>query len=136
MQENEQLVLNDTSETIKQVEEITEAVDTTVSETSLPDKMSDLRMMLDNLSEEVDSWREWHKNDYPAVIQTLKSQVEEVQNEWNNFNIPQPHWRANFHNIFRRKNVLCVEFTVYEERIFPLPIRLRVLSRQDSNPLE
>ena len=83
-QENNQPVLDDTSETIKQVEEITEAVDTTVSETSLPDKMSDLSIMLDNLSEEVDSWREWHKNDYLAVIETLKSQVEEMQHEWNN----------------------------------------------------
>jgi len=83
-EENTKPVLDDTAETIKQVEEITEAVDTTVSETSLPDKMSDLRIMLDNLSEEVDSWREWHKNDYLAVIETLKSQVEEMQHEWNN----------------------------------------------------
>ena len=76
--------LGDSATTIKQVEQIKEAVDETVLETSLPDKVSDLRIMLDNLSEEVDTWRAWHKNDYLAVIETLKTQVDEVQNEWNN----------------------------------------------------
>ena len=83
-QGNTELTLADAAETIKQVEKITEAVDAAVLETDLPEKMSDLRVMLDNLSEEVDSWREWHKTDYLEVIETLKSQVEEVQNEWNN----------------------------------------------------
>jgi hypothetical protein len=74
----------DATSAIKEVEEVKEAVDATVSETSLPDKVTDLRVMLDNLSEEVDSWKTWHKIDYLAVIETLKSQVEEIQSEWNN----------------------------------------------------
>ena len=69
---------------IEQVEVIKDTVGATVSETDLPEKISDLRVMLDNLSEEVDSWREWHKTDYLEVIETLKSQLEEVHNEWNN----------------------------------------------------
>ena len=76
--------LVETKKTIKQVEEIKEAVDSTVSETSLPDKVADLRDMLENLSGEVDSWKTWHKNDYLGAIETLKSQVEEIHSEWGN----------------------------------------------------
>jgi len=76
--------LVETTKTIKQVEEIKEAVDTTVTETSLPDKVVDLRDMLENLSGEVDSWKTWHKNDYLGAIETLKSQVEEIHSEWGN----------------------------------------------------
>ena len=68
----------------KQVEEIKEAVADTVTETSLPDKMSDLRTTLETLSEEVDSWRAWRKNDYLAAIETLKTQVDDTQTEWDN----------------------------------------------------
>ena len=81
--ETVQADLDNTPPAVKQVVEIKEAVDATVSETSLPDKVSDLRTMLDNLSEEVDSWRSWHKTDYLEVIETLKTQVEEIQHEWN-----------------------------------------------------
>ena len=69
---------------IEQAEEIKDTVSETNSEANLTEKMSDLRVMLDNLSEEVGSWREWHRIDYLEVIETLKSQVEEMQNEWNN----------------------------------------------------
>jgi chromosome segregation ATPase len=68
----------------KQVEEIKDNVNATFTETDLPEKVSDLRIMLDNLSEEVDSWRTWHQSDYLGVIETLKSQVEEIQTEWGN----------------------------------------------------
>lgn len=71
-------------ETIKQVEEIKDVVNTTVSETSLPTKVVDLEDMLENLSEEVDSWKAWHKNDYLGALETLKSQVEEINKEWTN----------------------------------------------------
>jgi hypothetical protein len=74
----------DTTTAIKEVEEAKEVVDATVLETSLPEKVTDLRAMLDNLSEELNSWRTWHQTDYLGVIETLKSQVEEIQNEWNN----------------------------------------------------
>ena len=74
----------DTTATIKEVEEVKEIIDATVLETSLPEKVTDLRTMLDNLSEELNSWKTWHQTDYLAVIETLKSQVEEIQSEWNN----------------------------------------------------
>jgi prophage DNA circulation protein len=68
----------------ERVEEIKENVSTAFSETNLPEKVSDLRVMLENLSEEVDSWRSWQQIDYLGVIETLKSQVEEIQSEWTN----------------------------------------------------
>jgi predicted RNase H-like nuclease (RuvC/YqgF family) len=72
----------DTTSAIKGWEEVKEAVDA-VSETSLPDKVIELHTILDNLSEEVHSWKDWHENDYLAVIEAIKSQVKEIQNEWN-----------------------------------------------------
>lgn len=74
--------LVETADTVSQVAEIKEAFDTTFTETSLPEKVTDLKLMLDNLSEEVVGWRNWHRNDYLGVIETLKSQVEEINNEW------------------------------------------------------
>ena len=74
----------DSMPVIEHVEEIKDTVSATVSETNLPEKISDLRIMLDNLTDEVDSWRVWHKVDYLEAIETIKSQVEEMQNEWNN----------------------------------------------------
>lgn len=68
----------------ERVEEIKENVNTTFSETNLPEKVSDLRALLDNLSEEVDSWRTWKQSDYLGVIETLKNQVEEIHLEWGN----------------------------------------------------
>ena len=76
--------LLETAETIKQVEEIKEAVDSTVTESSLPDKVVDLRDMLENLSGEVNSWKTWHKKDYLGAVETLKNQVEEIHSEWGN----------------------------------------------------
>jgi chromosome segregation ATPase len=73
----------DATSAIKEWEEVKEAVDATVSETSLPDKVTELYSILENLSGEVDSWKNWHATDYLAVIETLKSQVEEIQKEWN-----------------------------------------------------
>ncbi len=83
-QENTLIITTVTIDSIKQVEEIRESAGTCVFETSLPDKVQDLRIMLDNISQEVDSWRAWHKTDYLEVLETLKNQVEEVQIEWNN----------------------------------------------------
>ncbi len=51
---------------------------------ALPDKVTDLRLMLQNFSEELESWRAGHKTDYLEMIETLKTQVEEIQNEWDN----------------------------------------------------
>jgi hypothetical protein len=69
---------------IHEVEEIKEAVTGFVTETSLSDKVEQLRTNLDNLSEEVESWRSWPKDTYLEVLETLKAQVEEIQSEWNN----------------------------------------------------
>lgn len=74
----------DASSAIKEWEEVKEAFDATVSETSLPDKVAELHTILENLSEEVHSWKNWQANDYLGVIEALKSQVKEIQNEWNN----------------------------------------------------
>jgi phage-related protein len=75
--------ISDTPSAFKGWEEVKEAVDA-VSETSLPDKVAELHSILDNLSEEVHSWKDWHENDYLAFIEAIKSQVKEIQNEWNN----------------------------------------------------
>jgi hypothetical protein len=75
-------VQGDTMPVTERVEEIKENVSATFSDTNLPEKVSDLRVMLDNLSEEVYSWRTWQQSDYLGVIETLKSQVEEIHNEW------------------------------------------------------
>ena len=83
-QEESQPDLTETAIAVKQVEEIKEAVTETVTETNLPDKMSDLRTTLETLSEEVDSWRSWRRNDYLAAIETLKAQLDDVQTEWDN----------------------------------------------------
>jgi len=77
----------DSMPVIEQVEEIKDTVSVTISETNLPEKISDLRIMLDNLTDEVNSWRVWHKVDYLEVIETIKSQVDEMQNEWNNLSV-------------------------------------------------
>jgi chromosome segregation ATPase len=76
--------IQDAASAIKEWEEVKEAVDATVSETSLPDKVTELYSILENLSGEVDSWKNWHQTDYQAVIEAIKSQVEEIQKEWNN----------------------------------------------------
>jgi len=81
-QEPIQLHVPDATLTMKKVEEVKEAVDATVSETVLPDKVEELYSMLDNLSQEVEGWKTWHKTDYLGAIETLKTQVEEIQKEW------------------------------------------------------
>jgi len=80
----DEMSMPDAASAIKEWEEAKEAVDATVSETSLPDKVTELYSILENLSGEVDSWRSWQKTDYLAIIETLKSQVEEIQSEWDN----------------------------------------------------
>lgn len=71
--------------TIRQeVLEIKDAVEEVVSETSLSDKVDELRTNLENVSGEVDNWRGWYKNTYLEVLETLKSQVDDIQKEWDN----------------------------------------------------
>jgi len=68
----------------QEVEEIKEAVENVVTESPLSEKVEELRTNLENISEEVESWRTWQKNTYLEVMETLKTQVEEIQSEWNN----------------------------------------------------
>ncbi len=66
----------------QEVQEIKEAVAEVVSETSLPDKVEALRSNIESLSKEAQSWRTWQKNTYVEALETLNSQVSEIQNEW------------------------------------------------------
>jgi hypothetical protein len=71
-----------TEATIKQVEEIKDAVVGTATETSMTDKVSDLHTMIDNLTDEVDSWKSWHKTEYLEAMESIKSHVGEIEDEW------------------------------------------------------
>jgi len=74
----------DTEATLKQVEEIKDAVTEAVTETKMADKVTDLYTMLDNLSDEVDSWRSWHKNEYLEAMEVIKSHFRDIESEWQN----------------------------------------------------
>ncbi len=63
----------------REVEEVKEAVHGVIEEALLPDKMECLQVMIEEISEEVKSWRDGHKGLY---METLKLQVDEVQQEW------------------------------------------------------
>ena len=66
-----------------EVEEITEAYGEIVGETSLADKVEELRTYINNISEDVESWRTSRVETYIEALEILKSQVDEVQTEWN-----------------------------------------------------
>jgi seryl-tRNA synthetase len=67
----------------QEVEKITEAYSEIVEETSLADKVEELRTNIDNISEDVESWRTSRAEIYMEALETLKSQVDEIHNEWN-----------------------------------------------------
>ena len=74
----------DSPHAVQQVKKIKKAAGEAVLKTNLSGKMDDLNTMLENLSEEVDNWRVWRKTDYLEAIEVLKSQVQEVRDEWQN----------------------------------------------------
>ena len=82
VQDNISPELDDTEATKKQVEEVKDAVAETVQETSMSDKVTDLRTMIDNLTDEVDSWKSWHKTEYLEAMETIKAHVDEIEDEW------------------------------------------------------
>lgn len=88
-------------ETIVPTWESEEVVDFDIAETNLSGKMADLHVMLENLSEEVDGWRTWHKTDYLAVIETLKSQVLEIQDEWHSVATSMQNQREKLESMFQ-----------------------------------
>jgi len=67
----------------QEVKEIKEAVNEAVTETSLADKVEELRTLIDNISEDVQSWRAFRRDTYVEALETLKSQLDEIQSEWN-----------------------------------------------------
>jgi len=76
--------LVDTQATLKQVEEIKEAVVENVTDTSISDKVSDLHTMRDNLTDEIGSWKPWRKTEYLEAMKSIKSKVGEIEDEWDN----------------------------------------------------
>jgi len=68
----------------KEVQEIKEAVHEAVTETDLTEKVDELRTNIEGISEEVQTSRIWPKDTYVEVLETLKSQVSEIESEWDN----------------------------------------------------
>jgi molecular chaperone GrpE (heat shock protein) len=89
------------SATVTQTREIKETLDFDLDATTLSGKMIDLHTMLENLSEEVDGWRTWHKTDYLEVIETLKSQVLEIQDEWHSVSAIMQNQREKMESMFQ-----------------------------------
>jgi len=71
-----------TSDLQQYVTEIKEAVDEVPDEQKLTDKVEGLRLSLDNLSSDVDSWKTKQKNDLLGALESIKFQVEEIEQEW------------------------------------------------------
>ncbi|UCB43594.1 MAG: hypothetical protein JSV77_02800 [Dehalococcoidales bacterium] len=99
-QKRNDMAINE-STTNLQKEEIKEEIDFDLAETTLSGKMADLHIMLDNLSEEVDGWRNWQKTDYLEVIETLKSQVLEIQGEWHSVALTMQNQREKLESMFQ-----------------------------------
>lgn len=102
-QEEQQIdtAISEPEENVVAPEESEEVVDLKLAETNLSSKMADLHVMLENLSEEVDGWRTWHKTDYLEVIETLKSQVLEIQDEWHSVAESMQNQREKLESMFQ-----------------------------------
>ena len=74
---------DDQSGIFQEVEEIKDAVHGVLHEAPLMEKVESLRAALDDISEEVHGWRNGHnQNPYLETLDTLKLQVNEIQDEW------------------------------------------------------
>lgn len=93
--------ISEPEETVVTLGKSKEAVDLKLAETNLSSKMADLHVMLENLSEEVDGWRTWHRTDYLAVIEALKSQVLEIQEEWHSVSTSMQNQREKLESMFQ-----------------------------------
>ena len=100
-QEQVQPVIADSPHTVQQVKKMKKAVGEAVSETNLSGKMADLNTMLEDLSDEVDSLRVWHKTDYLEALEVLKSQVQEIRDEWQNFHQGIQSQRDKFESVLQ-----------------------------------
>ncbi|MBN1176790.1 MAG: hypothetical protein JXA51_03830 [Dehalococcoidales bacterium] len=82
-QEVDLAVTSETGAAIRQeVEEISEAYGEIVGETSLAEKVEELGTYINNISEDVEKWRTSRVETYIEALETLRSQVDEVQSEW------------------------------------------------------
>ena len=100
-QEQIQPAIVDSPRAVQQVKKIEKDVGETLSETNLSAKMADLNTMLENLSDEVDSLRVWHKTDYLEALEVLKSQVQEIRDEWHNFHQGIQTQRDKFESVLQ-----------------------------------
>jgi len=100
-QEQVQPAIADSPHTVQQVKRMKKAVGEPVSRTNLSGKMADLNTMLENLSDEVDSLRVWHKTDYLEALEVLKSQVQEIRDEWQNFHQGIQSQRDKFESVLQ-----------------------------------
>jgi len=100
-QEHIQPAIADSPHAVQQVKKMKKAVGKAVSETNLSGKMADLNTMLENLSDEVDSLRVWHKTDYLEALEVLKSQVQEIRDEWQNFHEGIQSQRDKFESVLQ-----------------------------------
>ncbi|MFO8143655.1 MAG: hypothetical protein R6T78_03150 [Dehalococcoidales bacterium] len=83
---NDETVKTDSDEATSDLQhdviEIKEAVDEVMDEQKLTDKVEGLRLSLDNLSGDVENWKTKQKNDLLGSLESIKSQVEEIEQEW------------------------------------------------------
>ena len=77
------IVVENGSSIRREVEEVKEAVHGVIEEAPFPDKVESLQAMIEDISEEVKSWRNGHTVPYMETLETLKLQVDEVKQEWN-----------------------------------------------------
>jgi signal transduction histidine kinase len=66
----------------QEVQEIKEVVHGIVHEAPFSDKVDTLHAFIEDISEEVKSWRNGRKGPYLETLETLKQQVDEVRQEW------------------------------------------------------
>ncbi len=65
-----------------EVEEIKDAVQEIVDDSVLAAKVESLRVTVEDVSDEIQSWRSGANRAYVEAIETLKVQVAETQQEW------------------------------------------------------
>ena len=76
------IVVENGSSIRREVEEVKEAVHGVIEEAPLPDKVESLQAMIEDISDEVKGWRNGHTGPYMETLETLKLQVDEIQQEW------------------------------------------------------
>ena len=86
---------------VKQVEEIKDAVSQVIPESNLSEKMTELSTTLQNLHNEMDTLRSWRKTDYLEAIENMKSQVKDIQNEWQNVSSSVSVQREKLESLFQ-----------------------------------